>query len=159
MAETIGSLLEKTRIAKGLTPEQVTAKTRISANFIRAVEADRFDDLPGEVVIRGFLKTYATLLGLDPVDLLTRYDAMGITTVDKSPELISIPLQESPLGPKVTLYGGVSLALIVTVAVYWFFGSPPPPPPPVAVTTPAPTMAPVEESPLDQETTPEEAPP
>lgn len=54
---------------------EVSRATRIPASALERIEADHFDDLPGEVFTRGFLKAYATAIGLSPEDVLARYTA------------------------------------------------------------------------------------
>jgi cytoskeletal protein RodZ len=42
---------------------------------VTRIEADQFDELPGEVFVRGFLKSYARAVGLAPEEVLARYTA------------------------------------------------------------------------------------
>ena len=42
---------------------------------VERIEADRFDELPGEVFVRGFLKAYARALGVPAEEVLARYTA------------------------------------------------------------------------------------
>jgi cytoskeletal protein RodZ len=54
---------------------EVSRATRIPSTALERIEADHFDDLPGEVFTRGFLKAYAAAIGLSPDDVLARYTA------------------------------------------------------------------------------------
>jgi cytoskeletal protein RodZ len=47
--------------------------TRIPNASLVAMEADRFDELPGEVFVRGFLRAYAQAVGVLPAEVLARY--------------------------------------------------------------------------------------
>jgi cytoskeletal protein RodZ len=47
--------------------------TRIPVSSLQAMEADRFDELPGEVFVRGFLRAYAQAVGVLPAEVLARY--------------------------------------------------------------------------------------
>jgi cytoskeleton protein RodZ len=69
-ASTPGARLASARAAAGLTAEDVAAQMRISLRQVQAIEADRYDELPGAVFVRGFVKNYARLLQLDPTPLL-----------------------------------------------------------------------------------------
>jgi cytoskeletal protein RodZ len=42
---------------------------------VERIEADQFDELPGEVFVRGFLKSYARAVGVPVDDVLARYTA------------------------------------------------------------------------------------
>jgi cytoskeletal protein RodZ len=66
----IGSTLRGARVQRGLTIEQVAQDTRISARFLEALEAETFEDLPAPVYVRGFLRSYANFLHVDPTPLL-----------------------------------------------------------------------------------------
>lgn len=69
MAE-LGQQLREARKARGLSIEAVAAGTRIRAAYIKALEEERFADLPAPVYVRGFLRNYATFLGLDAEDVI-----------------------------------------------------------------------------------------
>lgn len=67
---TPGSVLAAAREAAGLTQTDVAGQMRISLRQLVAIEADRYEELPGPVFVRGFIKNYARLLNLDPAPLL-----------------------------------------------------------------------------------------
>src|SRR5437879_2336103 len=67
---TVGQALAAKRGERGLTTEQVEASTRIRARHLRALEADQLDRLPAPVDAKGYLRTYATYLGLDAEELV-----------------------------------------------------------------------------------------
>ncbi|MBI4957072.1 MAG: helix-turn-helix domain-containing protein [Myxococcales bacterium] len=71
--ESVGGYLRRTRIHKGMSVTEVARATRIPQSALERIEADHFDDLPGEVFARGFLKAYARAVGLDPAEVLARY--------------------------------------------------------------------------------------
>ena len=54
---------------------EVSRATRIPHASLDAIESDHFDDLPGEVFVRGFLKSYALTVGVLPDEVLARYTA------------------------------------------------------------------------------------
>jgi cytoskeletal protein RodZ len=66
----IGRTLREAREARGLTFETVEDRTKIRARYLVALEAERFDELPGEAYARGFLRTYADAVGLDGQEVL-----------------------------------------------------------------------------------------
>jgi cytoskeleton protein RodZ len=76
----IGSTLRTARTARGLSIEQVAQDTRISARFLEALESERFDSLPAPVYVRGFLRSYATYLRLDPAPLLEELNGIATPT-------------------------------------------------------------------------------
>ena len=64
------------RTSRGLTLNEASARTRIRASYLAAFEEERLDALPPYPFVRGFLRTYAVELGLDPEPLLQRLTAI-----------------------------------------------------------------------------------
>jgi cytoskeletal protein RodZ len=73
--DSIGRYLKRTREARAMSVEEISRATRIPVASIDKIEADHFDDLPGEVFVRGFLKAYARAVSLSVDDVLARYTA------------------------------------------------------------------------------------
>jgi transcriptional regulator with XRE-family HTH domain len=69
-AALVGELLRNRRVSRGLTPEEVALAIRVGARHVLAVEEGRFADLPPQPYGRGLISAYATLLGLEPEELL-----------------------------------------------------------------------------------------
>ena len=61
----IGSSLREARLRKGLGFPELESGTKIRGKYLQALEDERFDILPGDSYIKGFLRTYAEYLGLD----------------------------------------------------------------------------------------------
>ncbi|MDA0815573.1 MAG: helix-turn-helix transcriptional regulator, partial [Chloroflexi bacterium] len=60
--------LRDARIARGLSIVDVERDTRINRGYIDDIEEARFEELPAPVYARGFVRSYARYLGLDPAD-------------------------------------------------------------------------------------------
>ncbi len=75
-------MLRQAREAKGLTIEQLAAATRINGAFIKALEAGRRDQLPGEVYLKPFTKACAEALELDVKELYRLIDGQTDAQVD-----------------------------------------------------------------------------
>jgi cytoskeletal protein RodZ len=58
-----------------MSVEEIARSTRVPMDSVSRIEADQFDELPGEVFVRGFLKSYARAVGLPAEDVLARYTA------------------------------------------------------------------------------------
>ncbi|MBE0446694.1 MAG: helix-turn-helix domain-containing protein [Actinobacteria bacterium] len=71
--EPIGKVLTEARSKLEKSIKEVVLETKIRAKYIEALERDDFECLPGDVYTRGFIKTYATYLGLDPKPLVDQY--------------------------------------------------------------------------------------
>ena len=71
--QTLGSYLREQRERRKMSAAELSRVTRIPQASLEAIESDRFDELPGEVFVRGFLKAYAQAVALIPADVLARY--------------------------------------------------------------------------------------
>lgn len=65
--------LKETRESKKQTIEQIFTKTRIDKKYLIAIEDGNFSIMP-EVYIRAFIKEYSKTIGLDPNEILTKFD-------------------------------------------------------------------------------------
>jgi cytoskeletal protein RodZ len=72
---TVGQYLRELREQRKMSVEEVSRATRVPVASVERIETDRFDELPGEVFVRGFLKSYARALGVPSDDVLARYTA------------------------------------------------------------------------------------
>jgi cytoskeleton protein RodZ len=70
----LGQLLREAREQKGVSLEQVEEATRIRQKFLQALEEGDYGALPAETYVKGFLRTYATYLGLDPEEVMAIYE-------------------------------------------------------------------------------------
>ena len=61
----IGNSLREARVRKELEFPELEQGTKIRAKYLRALEDEAFDQLPGPTYVKGFLRTYADYLGLD----------------------------------------------------------------------------------------------
>lgn len=69
-----GQLLSRKREALGMTIQQVADELHITMHYVRSLECNAHDKLPGNVFIRGYIRAYANLLKLDPVVLINVYN-------------------------------------------------------------------------------------
>ena len=72
--QTVGSLLRSRRESLGQEIPAVVAATRLPRRSLLALEADDFDSIAGAFYVRGFLKVYASHLGLEHEQVLERYE-------------------------------------------------------------------------------------
>jgi hypothetical protein len=74
-AEWTGPRLRRARLLRGLEIDDVAAVTKVNPTYLRFLEEERFDDLPAVVYVRGFVASYARLLGIDPAQVAPSYVA------------------------------------------------------------------------------------
>ncbi len=69
----IGEILCKAREAASYSVAYVADQTHLKKEVIIALENDQFDQLPSDVFVKGYIRSYAKLLGIDSQDLLAVY--------------------------------------------------------------------------------------
>lgn len=69
---SVGQILKEAREARGLTLHDMQEKTKIQPRYLKAIEEDRFEVLPGHFYTRAFVRTYAEYVGIDPQPLLSQ---------------------------------------------------------------------------------------
>ena len=69
----VGSELERARMSRGLSLEDVSARTKVSLERLAAIEQNDVEHLPPVVYLRGFVRQYATEVGLDADEVTDRY--------------------------------------------------------------------------------------
>jgi cytoskeletal protein RodZ len=84
--ESFGEKLRKQREQRGITLEAVANTTKISTRMLKALEDEHFDQLPGGVFNKGFVRAYARQVGLDEEEAISDYlAALGESQVRSQP--------------------------------------------------------------------------
>jgi cytoskeletal protein RodZ len=73
MEKQVGQALREARLERGIELTEVERVTKIRVKFLRAMEEDRWEELPAPAYARGFLQTYARYLDLDDEALVEQY--------------------------------------------------------------------------------------
>ncbi len=70
-----GAHLRNIRLAKGVTLDEIAAKTKVKKAYLEAIESEDRENFPAPIFIKGFLKSYARVLGLDANEICDKYMA------------------------------------------------------------------------------------
>lgn len=70
---TFGEELRRERLIREVSLEEISAATKISVRLLTALEASDLSKLPAPVFTRGFIRSYARHLGLDPDEMVNAY--------------------------------------------------------------------------------------
>lgn len=108
---TVGARLQMAREAAGWSIEQVALKLRLSQAQIAALESGRRDDLPPAPYVRGYIRNYARLLGIEVEDVAYK---PHIEIPTSSPPRMGV----SPLIRQVNVVGPATYALAVVILVF-----------------------------------------
>src|SRR5512141_2216644 len=96
--EQFGEELKQTRLEKELSLMDISAETRISLKFLDAIEKGQFQILP-QTYVRAFLREYASMIGVDPNEIMLRYDDAKQESSSRKSEA-SMPPSETPVEKK-----------------------------------------------------------
>ena len=112
--EPTGRYLKRERELRQISLEELAQTTRIPLKMLHHIEADDFDKLPGEVFTRGFLKSYARALGVEPDDVLAMY-GQGRRQVEVKPA----PITTSGITPPERgRRFGIAIALVILLILF-----------------------------------------
>ena len=122
---SVGRQLQTARLAKGLTADEVAKALKLSPRQVVAMEDDDWSSLPCNTIIRGFVRNYARLLGLNADSLMGQLDPL---TLPQGPELevtvgtpVSMPAEGRVDRRDFARVLSGLLVLVLAVAAYFFF--------------------------------------
>jgi len=131
--KTIGELLQEERQRYHLSIEQLAQQTRVKTEYLRALEANQFAELPAATFVKGYIKTYARLFHFDyqPLLALLRRDFKESVDGKLVPREFIKPLLKkkhiwTPVTMAVIALGMVFISLIFYVGLQWYSIQKPP---------------------------------
>ena len=138
----IGNSLREARLRQGLEIPRIETETKIRGKYLRALEEEQFEVLPGETYVKGFLRTYADYLGLEGQLYVDEYNSR-FTMAEEIAAAPSTPRRRRPRPVEsnlvvVALAGIVAVTVLVVVGLAGI-GSDSPEQPPLVDTNPGPT--------------------
>jgi cytoskeleton protein RodZ len=109
----IGASLREARTLRGLSFDDVQKGLRIRERYLLALEEERWEALPGEAYVKGFLRTYAEFLGLNGTLYVDEFNERFATPDDEPfvPESLA-PARTSRILTR-TIVGVVVLAAVI----------------------------------------------
>jgi len=116
---TLGGILAEARRARGVTLEQAASATRVRLHTLAALEEDREEELPAPVYVRGYLRSYAGYLEIDPEQLLAAYEA---GRAKPTGSLAIRPLSSLTSSPNLVLTAPAAGAVGLVLLVFAFTG-------------------------------------
>jgi hypothetical protein len=125
----IGTTLREARMRSRIDISEVEARTKIRAKYLRAMENEEWDLLPGPVYVKSFLRTYGDFLGLDTRLLIDEYKRRYERPSDQETRPIAprgrdqVRPARGPLIPPWVLIGAVLLVVVAALYVVGTLGS------------------------------------
>lgn len=121
----LGELLQQARAYKGVSLREVERATRINRDYLQALEAQDFAQLPPATYARGIVRNYATFLGLDAQTALDLYERqLGVVPAKHDFEIVpaSKPLQvHSHWAPNFAI---IAFMVVISAIVFaWMYSA------------------------------------
>ncbi|HDP88928.1 MAG TPA: helix-turn-helix domain-containing protein [Thioalkalivibrio sp.] len=114
-----GATLRRTRKEQGLTQEQVATDLHLPRRVVDALERDDFAALPETTTyLKGYLRSYAKLLGLDAAPLLQSVERLVGPALEWVPTQPATAIEPGFRGVH-WISGGVVAMVVVLLAVWW----------------------------------------
>ncbi len=124
--ESFGARLKKERQQRKMTLDEIAASTKIGTRFLRALEEEHFEQLPGGIFNKGFVRAYARHLGIDEAQAIADYlAAAGASQPDKKPEEVQVPevwAEEESTGASRVPWGLFAIALLIVAFGFALWG-------------------------------------
>ena len=92
-----GFLLKKARESQNLSQDYIAGQLRLAIEIIDALETDSFDRLPAPIFVRGYLRSYTTILGISGGRVIECYDLLVGDNVQQA-SLATVRMKSKPAG-------------------------------------------------------------
>ncbi|MGQ9636172.1 MAG: helix-turn-helix domain-containing protein [Thermodesulfobacteriota bacterium] len=115
--ESLGKILQRQRESKKITLKELSIKTKIMQHLLKAMEEDRYRDLPSATYVKGFLSAYAKAVGLDPKEILLQYEQLSQEKIPFQKEK-KIEIKRKWNKKRIGVVGGV---LLISILLSLFF--------------------------------------
>jgi cytoskeleton protein RodZ len=120
----VGTILKETRESGGWTLDDAVRVTRIGKAYLSALEEGRYDRLPSDAYIKGFLRVYAAYLKLPEDEIVLAYEKL-LSDKTPSPDNVEPQVDKKHIRTKSTrtpvkrIYPVLIFIALVAVAAYW----------------------------------------
>ena len=117
---TVGEVLQRHRIERDLTLQDIAQQLRIQRSYLDALENGDFDKLPGLTYAIGYVRSYAQLLELDAATLITDFKAEAKKLQEPTQLSFPSPAPEGKVPGGALVFVGVLLAALSYGGWYYF---------------------------------------
>ncbi|MFQ6019962.1 MAG: helix-turn-helix domain-containing protein [Dehalococcoidia bacterium] len=118
MSPSLGETLQSARSSRGVTLEDAERATRIPRKYLEALEREEYGIMPAPVYARGFLRSYAGYLGLDPGELLPFFPVGHVG----EPQLEPLPKVKQARPWSMSAFAAVAVVALLVLAVVGIYG-------------------------------------
>ena len=117
---TVGDVLRSERLERDLSLGDIAQQLRIQVSYLQALEEGAFDNLPGPTYAVGYVRSYATLMDLDPNRLIADFKAEAKKLQEPSQLAFPSPAPEGKVPGGALVFAGMVVAAISYGGWYFF---------------------------------------
>jgi cytoskeleton protein RodZ len=114
---TVSDQLRQAREAAGMTQASVADQLFLTETYIRHMDTGEFDRLPKQAFVRGYLRSYARVVGLDGDQLVQLYDQAFRESLPDTPADVAVSVKENRFSGPVVLTGVIGLGIVLVLVV------------------------------------------
>ncbi len=125
-----GKVLREAREASGMTQAEVATRLRLSAQIIKDIEADDYSHFSAAIYVHGYLRHYASIMGLESQPLIDAFTKMGfLEQLSKASQVnyvttgVSRAIRSNHSKKRIARWmSGVMMSLFVALIAAWWYG-------------------------------------
>ena len=118
--ESVGTYLKGEREARKISLDEISRATKIRRAILEAIEKDQGEVLLPEAVVKGFIKTYARHIGLEPKEVMTTY--VERKRRDETPDKDGpLPEGKRRIPSTYVFAGGICVLIIIMISLIFFY--------------------------------------
>ncbi len=113
----LGDYLKRRREEADLTLKEISSITRIRCEYLKALENEEYDKIPGEVFVKGYIREYLKAVSVDPAEAVRIYEEQRMAALAAEEESQPPPPPRINLSPRLLLYPLAFLLIVVPLIV------------------------------------------
>ena len=118
-----GNYLRRARESKGISQQEMATNLKITVSKLTALETGDYEQFPSPTYVKGFLRNYSRLLGLDESSVLHSYQAInGDSHEVETPPVMKVPSADNSIGDKAAVQKKWWLVYVVLVIAVLIWG-------------------------------------
>ena len=120
--QTPGGMLRQARAAAGISAREMADRLNWLPRYVSAIEENRFDEMRGTAFVRGYLRAYGKMLGVDQQELLSAYTAMALPEQTLAISASTDRQEPFTRRPIVGISASIAGAILVVMVFLWWQG-------------------------------------
>ncbi|MEK0160842.1 RodZ domain-containing protein [Pseudoalteromonas piscicida] len=118
---SLGQTLATARQNAGISFAEIESRLKMTHAQLTKLEQDDYQDLGPETFVRGYIKNYAALLGLNPTEVLARYQSPELSPQKKRMQSFSRRTHKEAHDNRLMMVSYIVLAIVLGSSAFWFW--------------------------------------